>query len=184
MNLENALKIPGWTSELELTWLAEKATWCRAGGRCSLIAEIGSWKGRSTRAMADNTTGMVYAVDTFKGTPEDGHFKELAGKPEDWLIDEFVHNMDGAENYDVFQMPSVEAARMFDKPTFDMIFIDAAHDYDNVKADILAWRPLLKPGGLFCGHDFDAGRPGVVRAVRELIRNPKMAGAGSIWYEE
>ena len=177
MNLDNARKIHGWTNELELAWLAEKAS------RCTNIAEVGSWQGRSTRAIADNTTGRVYACDTFKGTPEDGHYKLLTDKPEDWLYTEFTRNMEGLSNVVTLAMPSLDAAKLFQGPTFDMIFIDAAHDYDNVKADILAWRPLLKPGGLFCGHDFDAGRAGVVTAVRELIKNPRMAGAGSIWFE-
>lgn len=177
-NLENALQIPGWTNPAELQWLAEQAQ------QHLRIAEIGSWKGRSTRALADNVRrgGSVWAVDTWKGTAEDGHSKELDGKPESWLLDEFFRNTRGPFNIHTCQLPSTIAAKNFGEygVRFDMIFIDAAHDYDNVKADILAWRPLLRPGGLLCGHDYDAGRPGVVKAVRELIPERGRA-AGSIW---
>lgn len=180
MNIENAKKITGYTNERELLWLAERANACHGS-----IAEIGSWQGRSTRAMADNTSATIYAIDTWQGTPNE-HDKILAGKETDWLFREFTKNIGEAHlanHVCPMQVPSLIAAKSFAdvEIKFAMIFIDAAHDYENVKADILAWQPLLAPGGLFCGHDFDAGRPGVVKAVRELVKNPRMAQAGSIW---
>lgn len=184
MNLTEALKIHGFTNEHELRWLAEQAS------KRSKIVEIGSWKGRSTRAMADNSNATIYAVDTWKGTPEDPHFKELVGKPDNYLLDLFGSNMDPhyfQPPYKVraVQMPSIEAAKyLAHYGPFDMIFIDAAHDYENVKADILAWRPLLAPGGLFCGHDYMAGRGGVVKAVDDFVPTRKRAGVGTIWYAE
>jgi predicted O-methyltransferase YrrM len=179
-DITKALAIQGWTSEKELLWLAEQA---QSRNR---IVEIGCWKGRSTRALADNTKGFVYAVDTWKGTKEDGHYTELKGKPEDWLFMEFFRNVRDITPFNIalVEMPSMNASSFLrgDGP-FDMIFIDAAHDYDNVKADILAWRPLLNLGGLICGHDFDGGRPGVVKAVRELFTQIGR-GPGSIWVGE
>jgi len=80
------------------------------------------------------------------------------------------------------RMTSLEAATQFAAwgYKFNLIFIDASHDFESVKADILAWRPLLAPGGMFCGHD--RGWEGVAKAVSELI--PKTGvGAGAIWYE-
>lgn len=185
MNLENALKIPGWTSEAELRWLAEQASTRRR------VVEIGAWMGRSTYAMALHMAddAHLYAVDTWRGTQGE-HDTELAGKPEDWLLERFVHYV-GLERIEYphkvrpCRMESTAAADYLGlgsyQMTFDMIFIDAAHDYESVKADILAWRPLLAPGGLLCGHDYDAGRPGVVRAVRELIPNHTAVRVGSLW---
>jgi len=57
------------------------------------------------------------------------------------------------------------------------VFIDAAHDYASVKADIAAWLPKLKPDGLMAGHD--AEFPDVARAVKEAF--PEAHRAGSVW---
>lgn len=36
----------------------------------------------------------------------------------------------------------------------DWVYLDADHSYDAVKADIAAWLPLIRPGGVLAGHDF------------------------------
>lgn len=51
------------------------------------------------------------------------------------------------------------------------IFIDARHDYDSVWEDLISWWPVLLPGGLFAGHDYEMDRSdvaGVKRAVDEF----------------
>lgn len=159
----------------ELNWLAEQAS------KHKLICEIGSWKGSSTRALADNTSGTVYAVDTFMGdiyTREDWEFR---GNPPEWLYTEFIKNTSDLKNLVVVKMLSVDAAKELKDLRFDMIFIDAEHTYESVKSDILAWKPLLADGGLLCGHDFEPGFPGVIQAVQELLPNAKATGAGTIW---
>lgn len=50
-------------------------------------------------------------------------------------------------------------------PEFDIIFIDANHDYEYVANDIEAWSQKLTPYGVLCGHDYVMD--GVQRAVQE-----------------
>ena len=162
VNIEHALPIPGWMGPEELEWLAQSAFVSHR------IAEVGAWQGRSTVAMADNTLGIVFAVDTWKGSPE--HEGELRQHGPEWLIEQFLHNIAGRKVCPV-QMISVEAAELFSSQggLFDFIFLDASHDYDSVKADIAAWYPLLKHGGIFAGHDYTEHWPGVTQAVREAF---------------
>lgn len=181
MSIGNAVLVNGWMLSTELEWLATQAK------RRKLIVEIGSWMGRSTRALADSTRGKVIAVDTFFGSDEPEHHRILDAQPEDWLLKEFKKNL--AEHIitgkvEVCQNTSLDAAKYlnFAGEKFDMIFIDAAHDYESVKADILAWMPLLAPGGLLCGHDFKGAATGVQRAVEELVPDFKRVTGGSLWY--
>lgn len=66
----------------------------------------------------------------------------------------------------VLHMTSREAAKALSGERFDFVFIDAAHTTRAVKADIKAWRPLIKPGGFLLGHD--ANWPSVAEAIKGL----------------
>ena len=49
---------------------------------------------------------------------------------------------------------SVDAAASYPDGHFDWIFIDTVHTRDAVAADLQAWWPKLRPGGLFSGDDY------------------------------
>ena len=171
-----AEKIEGWMGFEDLTFLAQQAL------KHKSIVEVGSWLGRSTRALADNTKGFVYAVDTWEGSNEPHQKNFLADKPKDWLFDEFKRGMRGLKNVCPYRMTSLEAAAVLIHTRFDMIFLDASHGYEDVKSDILAWQPRLCEGGLLCGHDW--GVPGVTAAVKELLTDVNVVEDGIIWYTE
>jgi len=172
-SIEWALKVAGWMSEQELSYLADAAS------RSMLIAEIGSWKGRSTCALAANTEGLVVAVDTFQGSPE--HQWELGQHEPQWLIGEFMRNTYGLPVVSVVAT-SVAAAWMFQCHRFDMIFIDAGHEPQEVEQDIRSWGPLLKTGGILCGHDYRNEYPGIMEVVKRLV--PQFRVVDSIWTTE
>ena len=178
MSIERANSVAGWMMESELSYLAKLAE------GSDLIAEVGSWMGRSTCALAENTSGMVFAVDTWRGSEE--HAGMLEGKPEGWLFSEFRRNTSGLPIMPV-PMRSLDAAFLFSKTRlkFDLIFIDANHSYESVRADILAWVPLLSPKGIICGHDCDKVYwAGIVRAVEECIPRYHIIEGTTIWSTE
>ena len=54
--------------------------------------------------------------------------------------------------------------------SLDFVVIDAEHGYESVVADISAWLPKLKQGGVLFGHDYGHPRfPGVKRAFDKLL---------------
>lgn len=62
---------------------------------------------------------------------------------------------------------SVETAAFYENGSLDCVFIDAAHDYANVAADIDAWLPKVRAGGIIGGHDYCLEFSGVIKAVTE-----------------
>jgi hypothetical protein len=67
-------------------------------------------------------------------------------------------------------MPSLQAAQYFKYMEIqaDVIYIDASHEQDDVKRDILAYLPLVKPGGIIFGDDYTSFA-GVAIAVKEVF---------------
>jgi hypothetical protein len=53
------------------------------------------------------------------------------------------------------------------RPCF--LYLDDEHTYPNVRANLHAWWPLITPGGIGAGHDFDPTHDGVRLAVAEFF---------------
>lgn len=69
---------------------------------------------------------------------------------------------------------SLEAVSRFDDASLDWIYIDSSHAYGVTAAELRAYAPKLKPGGIMAGHDYSMGnwvkgfRYGVIEAVHEF----------------
>lgn len=139
------------------------------------FVEVGSFKGKSTAYFAeklkkDKSNKVFVCVDTWQGT--EGEHEEMISKLDKPLIEIFEENMSdlGLSDYICpIEKDSVEAAKDFIDKSVDVVFLDGDHSYEGVKADIEAWLPKIKPGGLLCGHDIDF--PFVWRAVKEKLKD-------------
>ena len=65
---------------------------------------------------------------------------------------------------------SMDALADIEDGSLDFVYIDAAHDFDNVMMDIIGWSKKVKIGGIVSGHDYihlHAG--GIIPAVRGYV---------------
>jgi predicted O-methyltransferase YrrM len=139
----------------------------------AVFVEIGSWKGKSAAFMAveiirSRKDIAFYTVDNFKGSLEHQDHDVIVNGT---LEAEFFANMSRVAGQGVFihyKMDSLAAAARFEDRSCDMVYIDASHEYEDVKADILAWLPKVKFGGLLAGDDVVA-YDGVRRAVEDAL---------------
>lgn len=60
-------------------------------------------------------------------------------------------------------------AKDFTDKSFDLVYIDADHSYQNVSNDITAWLPKVKPNGVLCGHDCQLDYRKLTSRQRELL---------------
>jgi predicted O-methyltransferase YrrM len=136
----------------------------------SIFVEVGSWKGRSAAFMAVEIANSgkkieFHCVDHWKGSDEEAHEKDPDRAN---LHAVFLRNIKPSPiKIHTHKEDSVIAAGRFKDESVDFIWIDAGHDYDSVKADILAWWPKLKPGGTMGGDDLPM--EGVFQAVTEIF---------------
>jgi predicted O-methyltransferase YrrM len=118
------------------------------------LVEVGSWKGKSASVFCLATEPSdveIYCVDTWKGS------EEHKDRDTSNLLNDFKNNLQKfnfLDRVNIEQGFSTEIAKLHLDESCDIIFIDAAHDYKNVKADILAWYPKLKKRGIMIGHDY------------------------------
>ena len=165
-NNDEGENIEGWMMPIELEFLRNNAK------KFKDIVEIGSWKGRSTFALLKNCPGTVHSVDTFLGSEDPldtGHID---------VYDEFFKNVGHFKNLVIHRKKSVEGAKDFEDGSMDMVFIDAGHQYHEVKEDIEAWKHKCKI--LLCGHDYNW--PPVAKAVIDTIGEPDGV-CGTIWFK-
>lgn len=138
----------------------------------SKFVEVGCWKGKSSSYMAVEIVNShkqidFYCVDTWGGSKE-----HLGGNLDlENLYKTFLDNMEPVKEFYVpVKMSSIEASKIFEDKSLDFVFLDASHEYEDVKEDIQHWLPKIKSGGIFAGHDYDPFW-GVYQAVNELLPN-------------
>jgi hypothetical protein len=133
-----------------------------------VVAEVGTYDGSTTMHIAPivkEENGTYIAIDWFKGNEtlpsgEPGNSHGYDENQHDVVLDKFKTNINSvycADIITIHDMPSLEAAKLIKNKSLDICFIDADHRYDSVKADILAYVPKVKDGGILCGHDLDNG---------------------------
>ncbi len=168
VDISNALQIPGFMPEKELKQLALWAS------EYETILEVGSYMGRSTRAIADNTKGTILAVDDFQG------LRELDTNPQGWeILNAFHTYMEDHLISGKVEILNTDHANLVGNKA-QMWFIDGSHDYESVQRDIHIGQ-VAHPH-LLCGHDFDADHEDVMRAVDNLVRGYRIIPGTSLWY--
>ena len=147
VNITDAVYISGWMTNKELTFLAETAK----NSKC--IVEVGCFQGRSTRAMADNTQGQIFAVDPWVGTQYNSKNQPLFDVDDD-NFQAFKRNLARHIQIGKVIIKKSKFEDFNDKVEADFVFIDGDHRYDAVVHDINKGRSILKSGGILAGHDY------------------------------
>ena len=148
------------------------------------ILELGTWKGASAIHMAKvarrfDPLAQVLCVDTWLGShrvlwTRPDYRKELAlkhGFPQQDF--QFLANvaLSGLQEA-IFPLPMTAYSATdilgLSGVVFDLIYIDAHHDEDEVMRDVSRCYELLRAGGVMFGDDYSPAEPGVIKAVNRF----------------
>jgi hypothetical protein len=140
-------------------------------------AEIGVFCGEMSAALLARSDLGLLMIDSWEGSgkayaAQSGDWHAKLSKDEQYSFHKIASRavMFAGDRVKIFPCRSTVAASNVNDGALDFVFIDADHSYEGCSADINAWVPKIKPGGLLCGHDYD--NPdfpdfGVKRAVDE-----------------
>lgn len=122
--------------------------------------EIGCYAGESTRIFVESGKfKILYCLDFWK----EGFYKDRTTSDAEKVFDELAEN---SEVVVKLKEDSNRVINLFTGKRIDFIYIDADHEYEQVKKDIEN-AIQLNPKYLG-GHDYVPEFPGVMRAVDEL----------------
>jgi GT2 family glycosyltransferase/predicted O-methyltransferase YrrM len=170
IGMAEALKIDGWMSEEELSFLGGQAA------RVETALQIGCYKGRSSYVIGKNIRGHLLDIDSFVG--DHGNTLSITD-----LAATYIKNIGDLLGTKIKVMigNSHDLLKVLNAK-FDLVFIDGSHSYGDVKKDIELSMQLMSPGGLICGHDYSHSIE-VKQAVDEIFGGKvKSYNNTSIWY--
>ncbi len=139
--------------------------------------EIGVQQGLFSESVLSRWEGKhLISVDPWRAAGGDYHDEaNVSQESHDSYYQETVERLAPfAARSTIWRMYGDEAAERIPHHSMDFVYLDARHDYDSVLSDLNTWIDKVRPGGVFCGHDYmDAVAPvgefGVKAAVGDFF---------------
>jgi len=151
------------------------------------VTEVGVWKSTNVKRLLRGYGFHIsefWGIDTFEAGIPSSSRRENRQNAEFWE-GRYLHAcrlMRYFPQLHIVKTTSLKASQLFEEEYFDLVFIDAGHQYQSVVEDINAWLPLVKKEGVLSGHDYGARHyPGVKEAVDEIFGD-KVTVIDTVWF--
>ena len=141
------------------------------------ICEVGVRNGEHLQSLLASTADVVVAVDMWQETGKRSENDDCYTQAE--LDEQCAHVAKLDDRVHVDRNPSIIAATHYPDGYFDFVYLDADHTEAAVDADIAAWWPKVRAGGILAGHDYFEVSPvckdgtqirfGVIPAVTRFV---------------
>jgi predicted O-methyltransferase YrrM len=165
-DLKRVMRTEGMIDALEAQELARLAA---ATDGQHAIVEVGSWRGRSTVALAlgalRGQKASVFAID-----PHEEFTGLLGGQFGNSDRTHFFRNLLGAgvvEQVRLINASSELIAPGWSRP-IGTLWIDGDHSYEGVARDVRCWEPHVVSGGSIVFHDATNPTLGPIQVIEEL----------------
>jgi len=157
--------------------------------RIRTFAEVGVYKGKFLKYMLRQIGGYLdqyWAIDQWQKLeyPKHGRMGKVPQESWDQMYRYACQMMTYFPNLHVIRQPSAAASTLFPDGYFDMVYIDASHHYEDVLADIVAWKPKVRSGGILGGHDYinKQAKLQAKRAVDEAFPEGVNTMEDTVWW--
>lgn len=130
------------------------------------MAEVGVARGEfSAQILASSAPTCLYLIDAWTSAQAESYGNQAMAHVEQTFEREVSEGVVKLE-----RGLSSEKMEEFDDSALDWVYVDAAHDFDSVMADLEVCYRKVKHGGFICGHDYHRwGRNGQRFGVLEAV---------------
>jgi len=126
--------------------------------KAKTVIELGVRSGESTVALLEGvhqTEGHLWSVDVDPCL----------------MTQEMVKVYGMLPRWRFVQGDDIEFAAKWDKAVpVDIVFVDTSHQYEHTKKEIVAFEPLVRPGGRLIFHDTTTHAHGVLDPINEFLK--------------
>ncbi|MBU2060045.1 MAG: class I SAM-dependent methyltransferase [Gammaproteobacteria bacterium] len=130
-------------AETNRTQLAE--LFCELGFKIG--AELGVFYGAYSEVLLKSNPGLkLYCIDPWVSRSAD----DRRGR---WFV-QHIKKILKQYDFEIIRKVSRDALQDIPDGSLDFVYIDAAHDFDNVIFDIIEWSKKVRAGGIVSGHDY------------------------------
>lgn len=120
--------------------------------RFGVGAEIGVERGLYSKQLCQENHGLkLYAVDPWLAYQ--GYREHVSQEKLDGFFEITKQRLSGYDAH-LIRKTSVDAAKDFKDGSLDFVYLDGNHEFSHVAADISAWTPKVRKGGIVAGHDY------------------------------
>lgn len=141
-----------------------------------IAAELGVAEGYFSNELLSNGIELLYSIDVWSHIPDS---KGDGNSDQKWHISNLVATKERLKKHGskskLLRGYTTEVAWQIPDNTCGLIYIDAAHDLENVRSDIKNYWPKLVSGGIVALHDFEEPNYGVKQAVYEFAGENNLA---------
>jgi hypothetical protein len=128
-------------------------------GLCGTGVEVGVQAGAFSSVWARLWEGRrLCLVDPWRHIPGYADVANVPDSTHESLYRQVLQLFGDSSKVKVMRSASMEAVAEFEDESLDWVYLDADHSYLAIRAELEAWYPKLRKGGMLAGHDFLDGK--------------------------
>lgn len=168
--IRRVMAVEGMIAEAEAEELMRLASKVPSG---DCIVEVGSYRGRSTTALAlGSKAAPVYAIEPHESF--EGIYGGEFGPADRRAFFENLLRAGVVERVRLVNLSSEVASQGWDR-TIGLLWIDGDHSLEGARRDYDAWRPFLQPGSTVAFHDARDPKGGPAQLIETLVKNGELS---------
>jgi predicted O-methyltransferase YrrM len=146
------------------------------------MVEIGSYAGEGTEIFAEHFKKVITIDPHVNGYDNDND--SASSSDFEMVIDKFNKRINNKENIEYINSTSDDAILKLKDVSFDFVYIDGWHTYEQVIKDIDNYLPQINKNGFIGGHDYNPGWFGVMKAVDEKFETIDSTFCDTSWIKK